>query len=295
MAKSRKLRNIRVAEVSLVDHPANLRPFMFIKSDSANSDPTGIEKQFKSLDLAVKSDGTAAGTTVTLNGRDIADLRGFMLSLSPIGEDMSIYAEYSVANRGKTGDGFDGYATYRLSKCFDIQCGPTLNGEESSGSLTNPIGKGSGSGLTDIENVEAYLEDLPANLRQSVQNIIGAVRTAEATTKESVMPNEDGKETVKETPVAVAPVIDVNQIASAVVAQLKEAGVSAEGIKAAVLGQIAADRKVADDAAAVETKAHADKVLAGEELEFISEDEMLAALAAEANQMALDDAEKVSA
>ena len=99
---------------------------------------------------------------------------------------------------------------------------------------------------------------------------------------------KDGKEATKETPVA-AP-IDVKEIASAVVAQLKEAGVSADGIKDAVLGQIAADRKVADDAAAKEAKDHADRVAAGEEIEFASDEEMIASLAAEANQEALDEA-----
>ena len=279
MARSRKLKNIRVEEVSLVDHPANLRPFMFVKSADGTPDPTDIEKQFKALDLAVKSDGTTAGTTITLNGRDIADVRGFMLSLSPMGEDVSIFAEYTVANKGKTGDGFDGFTTYRLSKA---------DGDPE-------VVKKAKVTPTDIENIEAYLEDLPANLRQSVQNIISAVRPpAEATTKEQTMPNEDGKvvETpAKETPVVAAPVIDVAQIAASVVAQLTQQGMTAEAITSAVLGKIEADRKTREDAATAEAKAHADKVSAGEELAFASEDEMIAHLAADANQEALADAE----
>ena len=34
----RKLKNLRVNEVSLVDKPANLRPFMFIKSEDGETD-----------------------------------------------------------------------------------------------------------------------------------------------------------------------------------------------------------------------------------------------------------------
>ena len=280
MARSRKIKNIRVREVSFVDKPANLRPFMFVKSADGTpadpaDDPADIEKAFKDLDLSIKSDGTSAGTAIILNGRSINNLRGFLLSLSSIGEDMSIYAEYTIENTGKTADGFSRTNTYRLSKSDDDPEVVDL----------------AKVAEADIKNVEAYLEDLPANLRESVQNIITAVRpAAEATTKEQTMPeNTDGKE-VKETAVP-APVVDVKEIATAVVALLGEQGVSADGIKSAVLGQIAADRKVADDAAAVETKAHADRVESGDELEFTSEDDMNASLAATANQEALDEAE----
>jgi len=252
---------------------------MFIKSDSnpdLDSTNTGIEKKFRDMDLSIKSDGTNSGTTIKLNGREIKDLRGFMLSLTPVGEEMSIYAEYTVARKGQTADGFAATATYRLSKADD--------GPES------VIEKKAVDG--DIETIEQYLEDLPTAVRESARNIIGAVRnTGEPKKKEEqTMPeNKDGKETTKETPSA-APVVDVKEIASAVVSQLAEQGVSADGIKNAVLDQIAAERKAAEDAAAKEAQDHADKVAAGEELEFASEEEMLAAIATEANQEALIEA-----
>ena len=282
MARSRKLKNIRVEEVSLVDKPANQRPFMFVKSDSTLTDddptPTDIEKKFKDMDLSIKSDGTVNGTTIKLNGREIADVRGFMLSLMPVGEEMSIYSEYTVERKGQTTDGFQATATYRLSKADDDP---------------EAIAKKVDNG--DITNIEAYLEDLPTSVRQSVQNLIGAVqKEAPTKTEEQTMPEiQDGKtqeQQTKETPKPEAPVVDTKAIASAVVAQLTEAGVSADGIKNAVLEQIAADRKAANDAAAEEAKAHADAVAAGDEVEFASEEEMLAALAAEANQEALDEA-----
>jgi hypothetical protein len=287
MARTRKLRNILVEEVSLVDHPANQRSFMFVKAAGASdgppaSDHAPVEKAFKAIDMIVKSDGTREGTTIRLNGRELVDIRGLVLSLSPVGDDMSIYAEYSVMNRGKTADGFEGYATYRLTKAED---GSALVGD---------IAKVE---QADIDNIEAYLEDLPTSVRQSVQNIIGAVRKKpeEPKTKEKAMPNEDGSNKTPEQSKMEAPVVDVNQIASQVVAQLTQQGLTADAITSAVLGRIETDRKARDAAAAAEAKAHADKVAAGEELEFASEEDMLAHLASEANKEALDEAEKSSA
>ena len=278
---ARKLRNIRIEEVSLVDRPANRRPFMFVKADSGLPEPEAVEKQFKQLKLEVDSDGTTAGTAVKLNGKDLADMKNLVLSMSPVGDSMNIYAEYSCSVEGEKA-GFSEVRTYRLTKS-DPEPQPVQ--------LAKAVD-------ADVANVTQYLDDLPPGVRDSVRNIMQAVagQPGDATSKETTtMPEptkQDGSQGDKPKtdaqPVAAPqPVVDVNAIAAAVAAQLAQQGVTAEGIKAAVLGQIAADRKVADDKAAQEAAAHRAAVEAGEELEFTDEADLLASIAAEANREAI--------
>ena len=264
-----RLSNIIVKEVSLVDEPANLRRFMFVKSldGEGGSESENVEKAFKSLDLSLKTDGTSGGTSVTINGKRLKELKGLVVSMAELGQDdVTVYAQYTIANKGESPGGFESTRTYTLRKSL----------------------------VDDIEHVKEYADDLPAGLRRSVENILGAVTAetpGEPVEKETPMPDnsQDGQETTKEEPKAEAPQpqsIDPKAIASEVAAQL--AGPLAEQVTKDVLAKIEADREAAAEKAAAEEAEHKTKVEAGEELVFANEDEMRAAIAAEAAKEAVE-------
>ena len=272
MKKPTKLRNILVEEVSLVDSPANKRPFLFVKKlDGPPTDPiTVVEKQGKAVELTFASDGTPEGTKLAVNGKDIANLDGAALWLSPkyspqgerLEGEISVSCEYTVRNKGER-DGFEGTHTYRMSKAADPE---------------------------DIKNIEAYVADLPAGLRQSVENILGVVRQAEPgpVEKEEIMPEPKVPDAPKvETPAAVVPpTVDVDAVAAKVAASLKTE-LTAD-IVAAVTTKLAEDAKAAADQRATEEAAVQAKVDSGEVLEFADEQALEEALQEAATQEALN-------
>ncbi len=104
-----ELKNIKLGEVSLVDKPANKRPFLFFKRD--------IEK--KKLTIGIVSDGTKGGTEITLNGDIVKDLNSFHFGFYPgmdgdDGKDNAISCSYSKVV--ETDDGFKRSETFYLSK-----------------------------------------------------------------------------------------------------------------------------------------------------------------------------------
>jgi len=120
MAKPKKLTNIVVKEISLVDEPATRREFMFWKSagDEAES---AFEKKFKSLRVEFDSDGTTEGSSLSINGKDIGELITFTLSAAPCGEAMSLYCTYTRGEEGESRDGFSPSHTYLLSKALGME------------------------------------------------------------------------------------------------------------------------------------------------------------------------------
>jgi len=280
MAKARKIKNLMIDEVSLVDSPANRRAFMFWKNaDGANSQAADVTKatRFKSLEVSFKSDGTAGGTSLTINGTNVADPRSFILSANRFDEDnVSLFAEYTVAARGVTNGGFSSTRTYTLRKADD-------------GFAETETDMKKRAVADDMKSIRDYLPDLPPGLRTSVENILGAVESdGPGLTKEIVMPETKDD---KQTPVTPAP-IDVDAIVTAVATTLKES--LTKDVADAVLLQIRADQAAVTEQAAkdVEAKAAKDaaeqtRVDSGELVEFEDEAAMETQLSQEATEAAL--------
>ena len=282
MAKSRKLKNIEVKEVSLVDDPATRRDFMFWKSADGPPDSplTDLEKKFTSLRIAFESDGSEEGTALTINGSRISELSSFTLSAAPMGGgSMNLYCNYTQGARGERSDGFKPTYTYTLAKALGMA------------PVAGPISKRLEPG--DIENVMLYVNELPPQLRKSVENLIGAVqdlgepieKEEEQTVPDSA--NQDGKKV--ETPVAAAAQVDLSGVMDA----LGKITGAVSTLTEKVGAMEAADKAAKDAAAATAAEAagHDAAVTAGDEVKFESEDDALAAIAAEASQEAVEEAE----
>jgi hypothetical protein len=80
----RRLKNLRVDEVSFVDRPANLRPFLFWKRLEPVPDGQISKAADIKLSVSFESDGTADGTKVEVNGEELADLTDLNLSYWPL-------------------------------------------------------------------------------------------------------------------------------------------------------------------------------------------------------------------
>ena len=110
--RGNKLRDIKLNEISLVDMPANKRPFLFFKRKGAHE--SQFVKAKKKITIAIESNGLVGGTKVSVNGEDLGKLRSFDFSF--YGEDPKqlIHASYSKVAASE--DGFSRTETYYLSK-----------------------------------------------------------------------------------------------------------------------------------------------------------------------------------
>jgi len=162
----RKLKNIQPEEISLVDFPANMIPFFFIKQDER------LEKA-EALSLAIGSDGTAAGTEIQVNGKKIKDLKEFSFSYwvpdtptAEVSETMGDQlAPMITATWAVKGDKAGFRHIYGISKA-EIDEARKLSGE-----------------LNDAEEMkkasallETYREDLPSDLAGAMQFLISKAR-----------------------------------------------------------------------------------------------------------------------
>lgn len=76
MAKARKLRDITLKELSFVDKPANMLPFLFFKREGSQSVEL-LQKAKKKIKIEIESDGSVKGTTITVNGDKLGELKSF--------------------------------------------------------------------------------------------------------------------------------------------------------------------------------------------------------------------------
>ncbi|HUX01420.1 MAG TPA: hypothetical protein VMY35_10625 [Phycisphaerae bacterium] len=273
--KPTKLKNISVDEVSIVDEPATRRRFMFWKSADGGQD-SAFEKQFKSLDVAFKSDGTAGGSSLEINGKAISELDSITLSAAPVGESMSIYCAYTQGAKGQTAGGFRPTYTYTLSKAdHAVPAG------------TAPLSKRLDP--EDVNTVQAYINELPPRLRRSVENLVGAVQSLD----EPIAKEEEGvtvpepKTQDGEVPPA-PPAVDLTGVTEKLDKLTEAMGAIAEKVTAIETAD--KDRQAAIEQAAKDAAEHAAAVGTGEEIEFESEDEANAAVAAEAHKEAVEEA-----
>lgn len=77
---AKRLVDIKTSEVSLVDKPANKRPFLFLKRDDQPPRKIEFEKAKSAVKIEIETDGTIGGTKVTLNGDPLGDVRDFSFS-----------------------------------------------------------------------------------------------------------------------------------------------------------------------------------------------------------------------
>ncbi len=294
---------------------------MFFKSegDPAADPPIDLEKQFKSLRVAFESDGTAEGTKLQVNGQAVGEMAGFTLSASPLGDRMNLYCSYTQGARGDSSDGFKPVYTYTLAKSLGVgEDGPdvdiekvlrheggkwvlyTRDGKKKLGTFDTKdealaqeraiyANKHKRLDPGDLENVQAYMGDLPPQLRRSVENLIGAVQVMdEPIEKEEgqTVPdptNQDGVVKPAAAGVDLSGVMDALKQVTGVVASLNDKVSAMEAADKA--------RRDAVDRATADAAAHEAAVAAGEEVKFDSEDDALATIAAEANQEAIAEAE----
>ncbi len=107
--KGGELLRIEIEEVSVVDAPANQRKFLFFKSD--------LEKA--EADFSVQSDGTLEGTTITVNGKTLEDVKSFYFSYYQPDTDEEMYFDpVSLMFTLVTADenGFTTSETFELAK-----------------------------------------------------------------------------------------------------------------------------------------------------------------------------------
>jgi hypothetical protein len=112
MPKHGKLKDIKIQEISLVDLPANKLPFLFFKRDGSNQAQT--EKAKKKINVSIESDGTVGGTSISVNGDKLKNLKSFDFGFYGDDPKSSIHASYSVV--AGTEDGFSRTENYYLSK-----------------------------------------------------------------------------------------------------------------------------------------------------------------------------------
>ena len=78
------MKSLKIDEISFVETPANLQPFLFWKRLSQVPEDQISKAADVSLKLAFETDGTADGTVVKVNGKLVPDLTSLSLSYSPV-------------------------------------------------------------------------------------------------------------------------------------------------------------------------------------------------------------------
>lgn len=277
MSRPKKLTNIAVEEVSIVDEPATRRQFMFWKAADAAAS-SAFEKKFKSLRVEFESDGTAEGSSLSINGKAIADMESFTLSAAPGGESVNLYCVYTQG-AAESADGFKPSHTYALYKA--------LNEEAANVSVAKAANH---IDPDDISTVQAYMDELPPQLRRSVENLIGA---AQASPGEPVAKEEGAtvpEQVTQDGVVPPAPTVDLTEVTSKLDKLVEAMGAVAGKVTA--LETTDKQRQAAADQAAKEAAQHEAAVAAGDEVKFETEDDALAAIAAEANEDAVKEADE---
>lgn len=113
------LKNIDVGELSFVDKGANKKKYAFLKRDK--DVPEGIVKIIKAdLSVSIKSNGTAEGTTIRVNGKAIEGLKDFSFNLYK-SEAEGVVGEFGVES----------------AISGNVSCSYTLAGKEKNGFMVS--------------------------------------------------------------------------------------------------------------------------------------------------------------
>lgn len=170
MKKSRDLTDIELQEVSLVDKAANKKKFLFFKQEKT---PNG-KKLKKKIDIAIVSDGTVGGTTISVNDEKITDLRDFSFYLYG-GDDATNPVSCSYSKFVESDDGFSRSETFYLTK------GEIIMDQRVQEKLNEYFGSKDEIDLEKAEDLElivkalevvnSYKGDFPDDLKKAVGSI----------------------------------------------------------------------------------------------------------------------------
>jgi len=114
MLKSRKMKDIHLKEVSLVDSPANLRPFLMFKREGKPGDGS-LSVMKTNVNIEIESDGSKGGTSIIVNGDTIDNLQSFSFSIWD-GSDNEASVNCSYSKLVESVDGFSRTETFYLTK-----------------------------------------------------------------------------------------------------------------------------------------------------------------------------------
>lgn len=170
---TRKLKDIELQEVSLVDKAANKKKFLFFKQEDKPA-KAGSKKLKKKINIVIDSDGTIGGTKIVVNKDEIEDLKDFNFSLWSDG-DTSRAVSCSYSKFVETEDGFSRSETYYLSK-GDLQMDPKIQkqlqkyfGEEET--IDFEKAEENDVIVKSLETVNEYREEFPDDLKKAVGTI----------------------------------------------------------------------------------------------------------------------------
>jgi len=174
--RRRKLYDLDIEEVSLVDRPATGYPFIFVKRDG------DIDKREIDLTVAFSTKGTPGSTTISVNGKQIQEVKGFDLYYSPIGEDsVGLSCGYTVGAKGESNGGFNATRSYRMTKNTEIDEGKAEKANDGDIGILGEVAPGIGDDVdADLAKalaeqagiVKLYIDDCPQDLADAVRNIL---------------------------------------------------------------------------------------------------------------------------
>lgn len=168
--KGGELRDINVKEVSIVDAPANRRKWLFFKSD--------LEKA--KVNFSVECDGTLEGTKITINGKEMEDLKSFYFNYFKPEADEELYitpisCSYTVT--GDAGDGFESL-TYNLTKAEGelkmdyVKLGAFVKALTGKDVTQEQFKKMDESTLEELNVLSQYEGQMPTDLKKAVGHFL---------------------------------------------------------------------------------------------------------------------------
>ena len=225
--KIRRLKNIRPEEVSWVDDPANLRPFLFWKRDD--------DGEYQ-LDLSVSTDGSIEQTKIDVNGETIEGLVELSLNLckNPYDKRVALYCSYVQEDGEK--DGFQVYRRQVLEKNCERKCPKPNSISETERekpdaedlkvlkSLCPDLSENSDADLVKslaepVRKIAEYVDVMPPDLKEAIGQLIKLA--AETEVGDEKVTDEKKEETPKETVVPKLTDDDLNAIAAKISESLK--------------------------------------------------------------------------
>ena len=184
----KKLKNMDIKEVSLVDKGANRKKFLLIKREDGEI-----------TELTIKTDGTATGTTLSVNGEEVEDLKAFWFSLWPPDDFDAGMMNGSYTVSETDGTEFDRETTFNLKKGMN-----TMKLETVLKSLDIDPSSLSAERTQDLESLLKFVEMMPPDDGASALNIIKASLVKEETPAEAEEDEELPAGTVELSPEDVA-------------------------------------------------------------------------------------------
>jgi len=172
MKTKRQLKNMDIEEVSLVDRPANKRKFLLIKREDGEI-----------TELTIKTDGTVDGSSLSVNGEEVKDLKAFWFALWPSDDfdEGMMSGSYTVSETD--GTEFDRETTFNLTKGMN-----TMKLETILKSLNIEPASVSADRTQDLETLLKFVDMMPPDDGASALNVIKASLVKEEVPAEAEEP-----------------------------------------------------------------------------------------------------------